>query len=102
MKRLMKRPFKAIWRLTHPVRRPIVRKLEAFLARSYALGPVAPHHVHVSCDCRVAEETSLLMDYMVRELVRLQSQVERLQQAVDDLTPATTALSVVCGAEDVA
>jgi hypothetical protein len=88
MKRLIKRPLKAIWRWTAPARRPFVRKAEAFLARAYAQAPIPAPHVHLTCNCRVTEETSLLMDYMVRELVRLQTQVERLQEAVDDLSPA--------------
>jgi hypothetical protein len=40
------------------------------------------------------------MDHMVRELVRLQGQVDRLQQAIDDLFPATTSLSVVGAPDD--
>ncbi len=94
MKRLMKRVLRAIWRLTAPVRRPIVQKTEAMLRRCCVQPPAHPPHVHLVC--KVSEETGLLMDHMVRELVRLQSQIERLQHAVEDLTPAaTTGLLVV-------
>jgi hypothetical protein len=101
MKRLIKRPLRAIWRMTHPVRRPIVRKLEAFLARTYAQAqaPMPQPHVHVACNCRVTEETSLVIDYMVRELVRLQIQVDRLEQVLDDRSPSHTSFSVVLGAD---
>lgn len=102
MKRLIKRPLKAIWRWTHPVRRPFVRKAEALLARSFAHAPVPQPHVHVACNCRVNEETGVLMDFMVREMVRLQDQIERLQQAVEDLAPSGKGLSVVNGDEPVA
>lgn len=102
MKRLLKRPLKAFWRWTHPLRRPLVRKAEAFLARAYANAPIPAPHVHVDCHCRVTEETGVLMDFMVRELVRLQDQVERLHLTVEDLAPAAACLSLVHGldAED--
>ncbi len=99
MKRLIKRPLKAFWRWTHPLRRPFTRKAEAFLARAVAQAPIPAPHVHVGCNCRVNEETSVLMDFMVRELVRLQDQVERLQVAVEDLAPAGASFHVVNGVE---
>ena len=34
----------------------------------------------------LGHETNVLMDHVIRELVRLQRQVEGLQQAVEDLT----------------
>ena len=98
MKSLLKRPLKALWRWTHVLRRPIVRKAEAFLARAYAKAPIPAPHIH--CHCRVTEETGVLMDFMVRELVRLQDQVDRVHQAVDDLAPASASLSVVHGLGD--
>jgi hypothetical protein len=77
MKRLIKAMLKAPWRWSQPLRRPFVRKLEAFLARSFR-----------PSDRILVEETNALMDQVVRELVRLQRQVEYLQQAVEDLSPA--------------
>ena len=99
MKRLIKWPLKVVWRWTAPLRRPIVRKLEAFLARAYAQAPIPHPHIHIACNGRVTEETGVLMDFLVRELVRLQDQVERLQQTVENLAPSGTALSVVNGGD---
>jgi hypothetical protein len=90
MKRLIKLPLQVIWRLTRPLRRPVVRRVENLIRRS-AVQP--PPQVHVVC--RVPEETSLVMDHMVRELVRLQIQLDRLQQTIEDLVPAAPNLTVV-------
>ena len=90
MKRLIKFPFKVVWRLALPLRRPIIRRLDELIRRN-SVQP--PPQVHLSC--RVPDETNLIMDHMVRELVRLQSQVDRLQQLIEDLTPSTTSLSLV-------
>ena len=78
MKRLVKRVLKMLWKATSPLRRPILRKAEAFLTR--CLRPT---------EALLAHETNVLMDHVVRELVRLQRQVEGLQQAVEDLTLLT-------------
>ncbi len=90
MKRLFKLPFKVAWRLTRRVRRPFVRRLDHLIRRN-AVQPPPQVHVH----CGVPEETNLVMDHMVRELVRLQIQVNRLQQAIEDLVPASTSLSLI-------
>jgi hypothetical protein len=71
MKRFLKRMLKAAWRTTEPVRAPIVRKLENFLRR--ALQPA---------ESGLLGETDVLMDHVIRELVRLQCQVEVLQQTL--------------------
>ncbi len=90
MKRLLKLSIKAVWRLALPLRRPIIARLDELIRRN-AVQP--PPQLHVAC--HVPEETSLVMDHMVRELVRLQIQINRLQQTVEDLVPETTNLSVV-------
>jgi hypothetical protein len=77
MKRFANRGLKAIWRSTESLRRPILRKLEGFLKR--ALQPTEPG---------LLNETDVLMDHVVRELVRLQCQVEALQQTIIELLPA--------------
>ena len=77
MKRLVKRALKAVWRSTEPLRRPILGKLENFLRR--ALQPT---------ESGLLNETDVLMDHVIRELVRLQHQVETLQQTVIELLPA--------------
>jgi hypothetical protein len=99
MKRLIKQPLKALWRWTGIVRRPFVRKAEAFLARSYAQAPIPHPHVHVACNCRVNEDTGVLMDFLVRELVRLQDQVVRLQTTIEERTTAGGGFQVVGGSE---
>lgn len=81
MKRLIKRPLKAVWRFTLPVRRPFVARFEAMIVRCCA-STRQPHY------CQVSVETGVVMDHLVREVVRLQSQVEQLQLAVDDLASA--------------
>jgi hypothetical protein len=77
MKRLLKRLLKAAWRTSEPIRAPIARKLENFLRR--ALQPTEPG---------LLGETDVLMDHVIRELVRLQCQVEALQQTIVELLPA--------------
>src|SRR3954454_18686983 len=77
MKKIIKRGLKAVWRMMEPVRRPIMRKLENFMRRCLVAAEPGLNH-----------ETDVLMDHVVRELVRLQCQVESLEQAVLDLADA--------------
>ena len=42
----------------------------------------------------ITDETNVLMDHVVRELVRLQRQVESLQQAIEELSPAQGGLAI--------
>jgi hypothetical protein len=95
MKRLLKYPLKAVWRLTAPLRRPILRRYEAMLVRCCAQ---AQHH-EFHLECHVTPETNLVMEHLLRELVRLQDQIDHLQTAVESLAlaPATTGLAVVGG-----
>jgi hypothetical protein len=83
--RFLKRPLRAVWVWTYPLRRPLTKRIEELIARSTPQMPA----------CRVSEETGLLMDLMVRELVRLQAQIDQLQQAVEDLAPVKAGLAVV-------
>jgi hypothetical protein len=86
MKRLVKRVLKAIWRGTVPLRRPILGKLDQFLRR--CLDPSVRG---------VPNETDVLMDHVVRELVRLQRQVESLEQAILELLPQHHGAPAVAG-----
>ena len=90
MKRLIKFSLRAVWRLALPLRRPVIRRLDELIRRN-SVQP--PPQIHVAC--HVPEETGLIMDHMVRELVRLQNQVNVLQQMIEDLVPLSTNLSVV-------
>jgi hypothetical protein len=83
MKRLVKRGLKVIWKATDPLRRPFARKLEHFLRRCLR-----------AADPGLASETDVLMDHVVRELVRLQCQVETLQQTVLELLPVQEGVAI--------
>jgi len=73
MKKLAKLVAKAMWRATLPLRRPFLRKFEEYLAR--CLRPT---------ERLITDETNTLMEHVVRELVRLQRQVDHLQQTLED------------------
>src|SRR5262249_7718864 len=83
MKRLLKTVAKALWRGTLPLRRPLSRKFEGYLSR--CLKPT---------ERLLADETNTLMEHVVRELVRLQRQVDHLQQTIEDLTPHPGSLAI--------
>ena len=83
MKRLVKRILKTGWRATAPVRRPFARRLEAYLRRIM--------------DSRDGDETAVVLDHVVREMLRLQDRIARLQDSVDDLADAQGRLAVVDG-----
>ena len=74
MKRLAKKVAKALWRGTLPIRRPFLNKFENYLSR--CLRPT---------EQLLSDESNTLMEHVVRELVRLQRQVDYLQQTVEDL-----------------
>lgn len=76
MKRVIKKFAKVLWRGTFPLRRPFLRKFEAYLSR--CLRPTERF---------LTEETNILMEHVVRELVRLQRQVDYLQQTLEELAP---------------
>ena len=126
MKRLLKAMAKGCWRLLAPLRRPVVRKVDGHLARlvdqsiegrvvprleaiAAALGRIegpeglrgVEHAINVArCTAdEHASEANLLMDSVVRELARLQMQVEVLQQVVQEGAAAGDGLSIVGEAE---
>jgi hypothetical protein len=84
MKRLVKRALKAAWRSTESLRRPILSKLERFLRRCL-----------VPTDASQLNETDVLMDHVVRELVRLQCQVEALHDAIVEGLPVPRQLPAI-------
>lgn len=88
MKLWIKRVLAAAWRATSPVRRPLVRRLN--LSIETILIQALRAHVTPSLD-RVegavkasAEEADLVLNNLIRELDRLQWQVELLQQGARD------------------
>jgi hypothetical protein len=81
MKRLVGRGLKAVWRATEALRRPILRKLEAFITRCVRAAAPPPPPADVT-PSQEPSETDVLMDHIVRSLVRMQSQIDALEQAV--------------------
>lgn len=99
MKRMLKSVAKGCWRLTGPIRRPLGRKFDAAVSRVVAVVvqeqvraailprfdandhglSLARHEVHVQ-----GLETNLTLDSLVREIGRLQMQIEVLQQMLGD------------------
>ncbi|MEO6809806.1 MAG: hypothetical protein ABI353_11900 [Isosphaeraceae bacterium] len=129
MKRVLKAVLKAFWRLTAPVRRPVSIRLARWQQQILAASlreEVIPHLVVVRsmldrieqerghlqaiehainasrclADAR-AEEANLALDSHVRELSRLQRQVEELRQCVEDGTSLRDRLGLVGESSDV-
>jgi hypothetical protein len=108
MKRILKSVARALWKGSHPFRRPFSRKLHTVISnhRNAALVEIEQRVVRNSqtilerlggIEARtvrletilqerlsVVEELSLVLDGMVRELTRLQSQVEVLHYMIDE------------------
>src|SRR5271157_1678715 len=76
MKRLFKKLARALWRMSAPVGRPVIRKFDHHMMQ--LLGPFSQR-------AEVPAHLDLALSSVVRELARLQIQVEILQQQVDDL-----------------
>ena len=106
MKQLLKRIARKLWNLTGPVRRPIMRKVHQGLTQVLQVAVTDPiqarlngletglnlarHEVHAQ-----GEETNLNLDSLVREVARLQWQVEALQIALAERDAEGSGLSVV-------
>jgi len=79
MKRLLKKFARTLWRMSAPVSRPVIRKFDEhmmYLLGSYSQRVDAPANL------------DLVLSSVVRELARLQIQVEMLQQQIEDLQPS--------------
>ena len=79
MKRTIKPMLRYVWRMSAPVRRPLIRKFDnhAMQLLRHLPQPPAPPAPPADLD--------LVLGSVVRELARLQAQVELLQQQVADL-----------------
>lgn len=114
MKRFLKTVARSGWRLTGPIRRPIGRKVDAKLSRVVAttVDSVVREHIQTQLHPRLdaleqnvwhgrgevnahATETNLTLDSLVREIGRLQMQVEVLQQMLSERTGSAGGLAVV-------
>jgi hypothetical protein len=76
MKRLFKKFARTFWLVSAPVHRPVIRKFDHHIMRllcSSSQSPTSPGHL------------DLALSSVVRELARLQIQVEVLQEQIDDL-----------------
>ena len=76
MKRLFKKLARSLWRISAPVSRPVIRKFDHHMMQllgSFSQRAEAPANL------------DLALSSVVRELARLQIQVEILQQQIDDL-----------------
>jgi hypothetical protein len=98
MKSLIRAVARAVWRSLAPLRRPFVRKLDRYLTRIVSAemdASVSPalarlhqqmdgliHTIHGS-----AQATDLALQSLVRELVRLQMQVEALSEGAERHEP---------------
>ena len=76
MKRLFKKLARTLWRISAPVSRPVMRKFDLHMMRLFGA---------VSLRTDAPGNLDLALSSVVRELARLQIQVEILQQQIDDL-----------------
>ena len=76
MKGMIKKLARSLWRILAPVRRPVIRKFDHHMMRLLS-------SVHVPAD--PPANLDLLLNSVVRELSRLQIQVETLQGQIHDL-----------------
>ena len=76
MKRLFKKLARTLWRISAPVSRPVIRKFDLHMMRLFGA---------VSLRADAPGNLDLALSSVVRELARLQIQVEILQQQIDDL-----------------
>jgi hypothetical protein len=79
MKRLVKRVMRACWHATFPLRRPLILRAEAFLRRC-----LSDHG-----------ESTIVLDHVVRELVRLQDQIDALQATLEEIRAEREPLTIV-------
>jgi hypothetical protein len=79
MKRVLKQLARSLWRISAPVRRPAIRKFDQHMTQ--LLGCFSPRD-------DVPANVELALRSVVRELGRLQVQIEILQQQIDDLQPS--------------
>jgi hypothetical protein len=76
MKRLFKKLARTVWLNSDPVRQPLIRKFDHHMMQ--LLGSI-------SVRAEAPPNLDLALNSVVRELARLQIQMEMLQQQIDDL-----------------
>jgi hypothetical protein len=76
MKRLLKTLVRRLWRVSAPVRRPLLHKFDHHMMQLLRQLPPPP---------APPADLDLVLNSVVRELARLRTEVEILQQQIDDL-----------------
>jgi hypothetical protein len=76
MKRLFKKIARSLWRISAPISRPVIRKFDHHMAQ--LIVSLLPRN-----DMPATIELALRSN--VRELARIQTQIEILQQQIEDL-----------------
>ncbi|MBX6311668.1 MAG: hypothetical protein IRY99_01900 [Isosphaeraceae bacterium] len=116
MKQMLRAVIRALWRASAPLRRPLVRKIDAKVMQAVGVAiqaevqpirqqlqeipaglrglELALNHARYVTDNHLSD-TNLVLDSVVRELARLQRQIEILQEMVQDGAVASARLSVV-------
>jgi hypothetical protein len=91
MKKLIKRVLKALWRATGPIRRPLQSRIEGVAGRALTEGlaaEVQPQLRRIEASGNhanaLAYEMNLALNSLVREVARLQIQIELLEQEIRD------------------
>ena len=107
MKRMLKAIARRCWRLTDPVRRPLIQRIHGTITRlvanvieERAIGPILPRldlvltsleRLEQGVNCARHEvnnvygvDTNLALDGLVREVARLQRQLDALREVVEE------------------
>ncbi len=118
MKRILSKVLRSCWRITGPVRRPLVARFDSRVSRLVSdtvnarMMPTLVEALASSGDrleriersiasadraaTNLAEEVDLVLNGLSREIFRLQAQLEQLQRRLDDEARfATNGLSIV-------
>lgn len=95
MKRFLKAILSACWRWTAPVRGPLVRRFDAHLAA--AVAPAIRVEPPPRVDESLLREVDLALNSLIREVVRLQMQLEALRPADEQVEGEPGSLKLLAG-----
>jgi hypothetical protein len=82
---IVKRILRAVWRAVRPLREALAARFDQHLDRHFENWLVRVERVGSDQKHAIAD-MQLVADTLIRELVRLQTQVQRLQEAVEQST----------------
>jgi hypothetical protein len=118
MKRLIKRALKPIWRATAPIRRPIIRKIDAKIAASIRAEVLPTIEASLASSARVLDrleasvgaanhtaqtmacDMDLMLGSVIREVARLQAQVDAIDEVVARAVSPGRSLSIIDGHDE--